>query len=60
MTARRPLNDHLEDVLAGIPVPVLLLRGREDRLLTEKWARELTRTAPDGRLVELPRAHTFV
>ncbi|WP_207946858.1 alpha/beta hydrolase [Actinomadura sp. 7K507] len=57
---RAHLDDHLEDVLAEMPVPVLVLRGREDRLLTAGWARDLARTAPDGRYVEVPGAHTFV
>ncbi|MFD0851422.1 alpha/beta fold hydrolase, partial [Actinomadura adrarensis] len=57
---RAHLDDHLEDVLAGLPVPVLVLRGREDRLFTERWAHELVRTAPRGHLAEVPGAHTFV
>jgi pimeloyl-ACP methyl ester carboxylesterase len=57
---RAHLADHLEDVLKEMPVPVLVLRGRDDRLLTERWARELARTTPRGRLVEVPGAHTFV
>lgn len=57
---RAHLDDHLEDVLDGVPFPVLVLRGREDRLLTETWARGLARRAPDGRFAEVPGAHTFV
>jgi pimeloyl-ACP methyl ester carboxylesterase len=57
---RAHLADRIEDVLGDAPFPVLVLRGREDRLLTAEWARELARTAPDGRFVEVPGAHTFV
>ncbi|MEU8804528.1 alpha/beta hydrolase [Spirillospora sp. NPDC048819] len=57
---RAHLDDHLEDILPEIAVPVLVLRGREDRLLTEAWARELARKARDGRFVDVPGAHTFV
>lgn len=57
---RAHLDDHLEDVVGDVRAPVLVLRGREDRLLTERWARSLARTAPDGRFAEMPGAHTFV
>jgi pimeloyl-ACP methyl ester carboxylesterase len=57
---RAHLDDRIEDVLADLPFPVLVLRGRRDRLLTAGWARKLARTAPDGRFVEVPGAHTFV
>ncbi|MFI0450239.1 alpha/beta fold hydrolase [Actinomadura sp. 6N118] len=57
---RTHLADHIEDVLRDLPVPVLILRGREDRLSTDRWARELAGLAPRGRLVEVPGAHTFV
>jgi pimeloyl-ACP methyl ester carboxylesterase len=54
------LADALEDVVPQVPVPVLVLRGDQDRLCTEEWARELAELAPDGRFVAVPGAHSFV
>lgn len=53
------LGDRLEDVVPHLPMPVLVLRGRQDRLLTDEWAHELTHLAPRGRFEEVPGAHTF-
>jgi pimeloyl-ACP methyl ester carboxylesterase len=53
------LDDALEDVVAQVPVPVLVLYGDRDRLCTEHWARELSRRAPDGRFETVPGAHSF-
>ena len=54
------LADALEDVVPQVPVPVLVLRGDQDRLCREEWARELADLAPDGRFVPVPGAHSFV
>ena len=43
----------------GLRVPVLVLRGREDRLSTVAWVQRLAALARQGRMVELPGAHTF-
>lgn len=58
-TVRIHLADRLEDVVAELTMPTLVLRGREDRLLSRDWARRLAALPQDGRLVELPGAHTF-
>jgi pimeloyl-ACP methyl ester carboxylesterase len=58
-TVRIHLRDRLEEVVPRVDAPVLVLRGREDRLLTEQWARELTVLARDGWLQHMPGAHTF-
>jgi len=53
------LHDRLEDSVVDVAVPVLILRGRDDRLLTRHWARELADRAGAASVVELPGAHTF-
>jgi pimeloyl-ACP methyl ester carboxylesterase len=42
-----------------LSMPVLVLRGRDDRLLSPQWARHLASLAPHGRLEILPGPHTF-
>ena len=54
------LADALEDVVPQVQVPVLVLRGDQDRLCTQAWARELAALAPDGRFCAVPGAHSFV
>jgi pimeloyl-ACP methyl ester carboxylesterase len=49
----------IEDPLRRLTVPLLVLRGRDDRLSTPGWARRLAGGVPGGRYVELPGAHTF-
>lgn len=56
---RAHLRDRLEDSVAEVTVPLVVLRGREDRLLTRAWAHELAALAADGTVVEMPGAHTF-
>jgi surfactin synthase thioesterase subunit len=34
--------------------------GEQDKLCTERWARELADRAEDGRLVTVPGPHTFL
>ncbi|UGY90301.1 alpha/beta fold hydrolase [Streptomyces gobiensis] len=58
-TARVHLADALEDSVAQLRVPVLVIRGREDRIGTARWARELAGLVPEGQLAEVPGAHTF-
>ena len=53
------LQDRLEDVVPRLPMPVLVLRGHDDRLLSPQWARELVGSARDGRLLEMPGPHAF-
>jgi pimeloyl-ACP methyl ester carboxylesterase len=54
------LADALEDVVPQVQVPMLVLRGDQDRLCTPAWARELAALAPDGRFCAVPGAHSFV
>ncbi len=55
------LQDDLETTLAGVRVPMLVLRGRDDRLLTRDWAGRLADLGSSGTppVVEMPGAHTF-
>lgn len=54
------LRDHLEDTVGGVRCPVLVLRGRHDRVSTESWTRRLADLAPEGRFAPVPGPHTFV
>jgi pimeloyl-ACP methyl ester carboxylesterase len=53
------LRDRIEDSVAALRIPLLVLRGSDDRLTTRAWARDLAAAAPSGRFLELPGAHTF-
>jgi pimeloyl-ACP methyl ester carboxylesterase len=57
---RAHLRDCLEETVPRIRGPLLVLRGEQDRLCTERWARELAERAEDGRLVTVPGPHTFL
>jgi pimeloyl-ACP methyl ester carboxylesterase len=48
--------DRIDVRLAGVAVPVLVVRGTRDALCPHDWAASLARCAPHGRLVELPGA----
>jgi pimeloyl-ACP methyl ester carboxylesterase len=48
--------DRIDRRLARVGVPVVVVRGRRDRLCDADWARALVGAAPGGRLVELPGA----
>ncbi|SEJ57027.1 Pimeloyl-ACP methyl ester carboxylesterase [Arthrobacter sp. yr096] len=43
-----------EKRLAGIRVPVLVLRGSRDNVAGPEWSLRLSRAVPQGRLVEIP------
>lgn len=53
------LRDRLEDTVPRLPMPVLVLRGDHDRLLSKRWTHELVEQARDGRLATMPGPHTF-
>lgn len=53
------LADHLEDVVPQLRVPLLVLHGDQDRLCTERWARQLCHLAADGRFGSMPGPHSF-
>jgi pimeloyl-ACP methyl ester carboxylesterase len=56
---RAHLRHPLEDPVSRLTAPLLVLRGRDDRLSTPGWARRLATLVPNGEYVELPGAHTF-
>ncbi|MFC8008512.1 alpha/beta fold hydrolase [Streptomyces olivaceus] len=53
------LNDPLEDPVAQLDMPLLIIRGRDDRIGTVRWARHLADLVADGQLIEVSGAHTF-
>jgi pimeloyl-ACP methyl ester carboxylesterase len=48
--------DRIDVRLAGVAVPVLVVRGTRDALCPHDWAAALAASAPRGRLAELPGA----
>lgn len=58
-TFRFALLDKIEDKLSQIRLPVLVVRGGEDKIISQAWADEVTRLLPMGKLVIIPdKAHT--
>jgi pimeloyl-ACP methyl ester carboxylesterase len=53
------LRDRIEDTVPTLDVPLLVLRGSDDRLTTTDWARSLADGAPAGHYLEVLGAHTF-
>jgi pimeloyl-ACP methyl ester carboxylesterase len=51
---RLMLEDRMEDRLAGVTVPTLVLRGGRDRLVPQAWAIEVGRLLAHDRLAVLP------
>lgn len=59
-TFRYALDDHIEGTLPHVQVPTLVVRGSRDAIVSQRWAEEVTRLLPDGRLVIIPDgAHTL-
>jgi pimeloyl-ACP methyl ester carboxylesterase len=54
------LRDRLEEQVARLPMPVMALRAREDRLSTDEWMDELADAADTAEWVSMPGAHAFV
>lgn len=48
------LQHRIEERVALVPVPVLVVRGERDPIVPRRWARELADTAPRGSLIEVP------
>jgi pimeloyl-ACP methyl ester carboxylesterase len=57
---RAHLRDRIEEAVTRVDVPVLVLRGEQDRLSTPEWAAGLAANRPNGAYREVPGAHTFV
>jgi pimeloyl-ACP methyl ester carboxylesterase len=56
---RALLHHDIEEPLCRLTVPVLVLRGEDDRLSTPEWTRRLAAGTPEGRHFALPGAHSF-
>ncbi len=57
---RSALADRPEDAVGRVRVPLLVVRGRQDRLCDQRWAERLAAAAPHGRLQVVPGAHNSV
>lgn len=55
---RFALADHIEEKLPQLTMPVLIVRGRHDPIVSDAWVRRLTALLPNGRLVTTRGAHT--
>ncbi len=55
-TLRYMLRDRIEEKLPLIGVPVVVVRGQRDRIVPDRWVRELVDLAPRGRAETIPRA----
>ena len=53
-------EDRIEEQLPQVRVPTLVVRGSRDTIVPQRWAEEVTRLLPAGRLVVVPGAfHTM-
>ena len=55
-TAKAALGDPLEEKLPLVAAPTLVVRGSRDLIVPQRWAEEVTRLLPAGRLVVVPAA----
>jgi pimeloyl-ACP methyl ester carboxylesterase len=51
---RRVLADHIEDALPRITVPALVIHGARDTIAPSRWASEVARRLPAGRMQVVP------
>jgi pimeloyl-ACP methyl ester carboxylesterase len=57
---RIALSDPIEQKLARIVAPTLVVRGARDAIVPRRWAKEATRLLPNGWLITIERAaHTI-
>jgi pimeloyl-ACP methyl ester carboxylesterase len=52
------LHDRIEDKLPRLRMPVLVVRGQNDPIVSQRWVEELSAILPNGRLVITRGAHT--
>ncbi|MDQ6713693.1 MAG: alpha/beta hydrolase [Candidatus Dormibacteraeota bacterium] len=52
------LQDRIEDKVPKLEMPVLVVRGQHDPIVSQRWVMELTAALPNGRLVVTRGAHT--
>jgi pimeloyl-ACP methyl ester carboxylesterase len=55
-TLRYALADRLEERLPALDLPVLVLRGARDPVVSERWSEKVAGLLPQGRLAVVPRA----
>jgi pimeloyl-ACP methyl ester carboxylesterase len=55
-TLNDAMDDRVLDEAASIDVPVLIVRGGRDPIVSQGWAERLTSALPDGRLAVVPGA----
>lgn len=55
-TLRHGLRDRIEAKLPYVRVPTLVVRGERDAITPQRWAEQVTRLLPDGRLLVIPGA----
>lgn len=54
-TFRHALADRIEEKLPAVRAPALVVRGERDPIAPQRWAEEVTRLLPRGRLAVIPR-----
>jgi len=52
------LADRIEEKLPRLPIPVLIVRGAHDPIVSQRWVEDLTSLLPNGRLIITQGAHT--
>ncbi len=57
-TFRIALNDRIEEKMPRLAMPVRVVRGQHDPIVSEAWARRVASLAPDGQFVTTRGAHT--
>jgi pimeloyl-ACP methyl ester carboxylesterase len=57
-TMQIALADRIEEKLPRLSMPVLIVRGAHDPIVSQRWVEELTLSLPNGRLIITPGAHT--
>jgi pimeloyl-ACP methyl ester carboxylesterase len=55
-TFRHMLNDRIEDKLPLVRAPSLVVRGTNDRIVSQEWAERAAQLLPDGGLAVIPGA----
>lgn len=53
-TIQMLLEDRIEAKLPYMRVPTLVVRGKEDPIVSQRWAEEVVDLLPDGKLVVIP------
>ncbi len=53
-TIQISLSDRIEEKLPYVRVPTLVVRGKEDPVVSQQWAEEVVNLLPDARLVVIP------